>query len=510
MSKTIVLWEFAKKQNYIFKSNKLIENIGASLIIKDVSEIDKKYNLIDDNFITRGGGKSIYIFNNLESATTFIKKYSKDILTNYPGVEMVFVKTSFDEEKDDFQETIEQLYQKLELKKNKKEFGGALAGFGIEKKCQSTSLAASYYDNDECISSEIKIKREYSQKQNKDFNDLIPEGYSLEKEIGKLINKETKNYIAIVHIDGNSMGKKLKNILNSIKKEKYSSMKEYNAKCILKMKLISEKINEVYTNAFKYMLQIVAKNKDNIKDYCNIEKKLLPVRPLILAGDDVTFIAPGVMGLECARIMIKKISDTEIIIDGEKLDKLTACAGISIIKSGYPFIRAYNMAEDLCQNAKRLVLDSGINANALDYHIALGDINGSIKEIREKYYTSEDSNNPGNLSMKPLFLDNVSNIQDNIKWHTYDNLCSAIDNVNNAINDEKIARGKIKQLRSVLKEGEAATERYFKFYNLGAGNYLKPLDGTFGDYCFNTKDNKKECMYLDAIETYEYFIKLDE
>lgn len=182
MSKTIVLWEFAKKQNYIFKSNKLIENIGASLIIKDVSEIDKKYNLIDDNFITRGGGKSIYIFNNLESATTFIKKYSKDILTNYPGVEMVFVKTSFDEEKDDFQETIEQLYQKLELKKNKKEFGGALAGFGIEKKCQSTSLAASYYDNDECISSEIKIKREYSQKQNKDFNDLIPEGYSLDRK----------------------------------------------------------------------------------------------------------------------------------------------------------------------------------------------------------------------------------------------------------------------------------------------------------------------------------------
>ena len=509
--KTIVLWEFAKKQNYIFKSNKLMENIGASLIVKDVSEIDEKYNLNDNQFITRGGGKSIYLFNSDEEASAFIKRYSKDILKEYPGVDMFFVKADFNEETDNICNIIDKLYNKLEIKKNKRESMGDLVGFGIERKCIATSLPASFNDKGDYVSAEIMKKREYSQNQNKDFNELIPEGYKLEKEIGKIIKKENKNYIAIVHIDGNNMGKRLKEIVNNINTSKKEyDIKTYNKKYMNIMREVSEKVDSIYKGAFKKMVDVVIKNQDKLKEYCNIENKVLPIRPLILAGDDVTFICPGVIGIECARIMLDKISEYDMEVNGTKMDKLTACAGISIIKSGYPFIRAYNMAEDLCQNAKKLVLDSKSNINALDYHISMGEINSSINDIRKKYYTSSDSSIDGNLTLKPLYVGNTEKLETRKKYHNYGNLCLAINNVTDAINDKNIARGKVKELRSVMKNGTSDTEHYCKFYKLGAGNYLRPLNGMNGDYCFNTENNNKECMYLDAIETYECFVKLDE
>lgn len=509
MEKSLVLWEFAKKQNYIFKSNKLVENVGASLIIKDISEnFNKKYKLDDKNFVTRGGGKTIYLFDNDKLASEFIENYSKDLLKEYPGIELFFVKTNFDDENDDYKEKIDELYKKLEEKKSKREINGGLIGFGIERKCQSTGMPASYLDKDkgDYISSEVKLKREYAKKQEREFNELILKGYTLEKEIGKLIKKEDKNYIAIVHIDGNSMGKKLKGILDNVVKKSNESQKDYNYRCINKMKKISEEINDLYKNAFKKMVEVVVKNEEKIKDFTKIEEKILPIRPLILAGDDVTFITSGVIGIECARIMLESISEKNVIIDGENIGKLTACAGVCIIKSGYPFIRAYNMAEELCQNAKTLLLEKKIDENALDYHIVQGEINKTISEIRSEYYTSEDAdkNQEGNLTMKPLLLKSSND------WRNYENLCEAIENVEIAINAKDIVRGKIKELRSVLKKGQKATEMFFKFYNIDGGRYLRPLPNTKGDYCFNTNDTENKCMYLDAIETYEYFVKLDD
>ncbi|MGM9977795.1 MAG: Cas10/Cmr2 second palm domain-containing protein [Clostridium sp.] len=508
MEKSFVLWEFAKKQNYIFKSNKLVENVGASLIIKNISEnFNKKYKLDDKNFVTRGGGKTIYLFDNDKLASEFIGNYSKDLLEEYPGIELFFVKTNFDDEKDDYKEKIDELYNKLEEKKNKREINGGLIGFGIERKCQSTGMPASEFDKDDYISSEVKLKRDYATKnQEREFNELILKGYTLEKEIGKLIKKDKKNYIAIVHIDGNSMGKKLKGILDNVIKKRNESQKDYNYRCISKMKKISEEINDLYKNAFKKMVQVVVKNEEKLKEFTRMDEKILPIRPLILAGDDVTFITSGVIGIECARIMLESISEKEVIIDGENIGKLTACAGVCIIKSGYPFIRAYNMAEELCQNAKKLLLERKIDENALDYHIAQGEINKTISEIRSEYYTSEDANKnqKGNLTIKPLFL------KSNNGWKNYENLCEAIENVKIAINDKNIVRGKIKELRSVLKKGQKATEMFFEFYNIDEGKYLKPLNGTKGDYCFNTDDTENKCIYLDAIETYEYFVKLDD
>ena len=62
----LVLSEVSRKQDYIFKSNKLLENVGASEIIKYVTEELPQKLLAENNGedIFQGGGKSLYIFNN--------------------------------------------------------------------------------------------------------------------------------------------------------------------------------------------------------------------------------------------------------------------------------------------------------------------------------------------------------------------------------------------------------------------------------------------------------------
>ena len=113
--KFLALWEFARKQDYIFKSNKLVEAIGASLIIKNVTENFKRYNLKDDNFLIRGGGKTLYAFDTLEEAKAFNKEFSVEILEKYDGLVLFMVITPYDENKDDIRDVIDKIYGLLEF-----------------------------------------------------------------------------------------------------------------------------------------------------------------------------------------------------------------------------------------------------------------------------------------------------------------------------------------------------------------------------------------------------------
>ena len=100
----LVLMEVGRKQSYIFKSNKLKENIGASQIIQYVTEIlpVKKLGEFKGQEIMRGGGKSLYSFNTSEEAVNFIKVVSEEVLEKFPGLDVYFVRDSVDELNDDF------------------------------------------------------------------------------------------------------------------------------------------------------------------------------------------------------------------------------------------------------------------------------------------------------------------------------------------------------------------------------------------------------------------------
>ncbi|WP_040214159.1 hypothetical protein [Clostridium polynesiense] len=502
---TLVLWEVSKKQDYIFKSNRLAESIGASIIVKKL-EKPSGYGLEEDRFIMQGGGNALHLFKDGESADRFIKSYSLNTLKEYPGVELFIVKEDLNLQDDDVKVAVKNAYKALEKKKTQRENSLSQAGFGIEHDCHSTGLPAvrfSIEDGDRrYISREVDVKKYIAKKQEGYFKELEPSDYEFSKEIEDLILEGEKSYISVVHIDGNSMGKMVRSIEEKIIKEQGESQEDFNQRYIKALKEFSSIVSSGYSHAFKKTCEAIGKYmRENKYD------GLLPLRPLILAGDDVTFLCNSYVSVEASRLFLQELEKITVNLHDLSLGKLYACAGIATVKKGYPFIKAYELAEQLCQNAKTMLLIQGYeNASALDFHIAQGDVNKTIYDIRQEDYKIKENEKVLNLTMKPLIMDSSKS------WKNYGNFKNALQNINEAINknveNEKsdIARSKIKSLKEAFKKGGEATGFFFKFYKIDNEKFLKDLQGTSGKYCFNQYDNT--CMYLDAIEVMDIFREL--
>ncbi|HPU42248.1 MAG TPA: hypothetical protein PKY26_07600, partial [Acetivibrio clariflavus] len=142
----LTILEVSKKQSYIFKSNRLRENIGASEIIEFVTK-ELPQELCDDyngNHISSGGGSSIYYFENNDDCINFSKAYSRRIIKEYPSLEFFIASLEYDPEKDIIIDKTRELFERLERKKAKRDTYSCIIDFGVSKKCSSTRLAAVY------------------------------------------------------------------------------------------------------------------------------------------------------------------------------------------------------------------------------------------------------------------------------------------------------------------------------------------------------------------------------
>ena len=96
-------------------------------------------------------------------------------------------------------------------------------------------------------------------------------------------------------------------------------------------------------------------------------KEVIPIRPVVLGGDDFTVICRADLALDYVKSFIecfeKHTSEMncfktqKVFTEGRMKDRLTACAGIAYVKSSYPFYYAYDLAEALCSVAKKNAKD---------------------------------------------------------------------------------------------------------------------------------------------------------
>ena len=112
---------------------------------------------------------------------------------------------------------------------------------------------------------------------------------------------------------------------------------------------------------------------------------ILPARPVMLGGDDITLLVRSDLALAFTQALLENIeTETESQFDhlnselrarlGEDLPSyLSACAGVAITRPGQPFQFSNALAEDLCKFAKRSVKAGDAPkpyASALAFHVA--------------------------------------------------------------------------------------------------------------------------------------------
>lgn len=471
LEKVLLILEVAHKQEYIFGSDRLRENASRSGDIAYVTSSpffqSAAGGLYTDgaNLVYTGGGHAVLQFDGKENAAAFARLVTEAVLRRFPGMAM-FAKQLPYEGSLSPRENLRRLHMALEAKKALRQADFRRLSFGVEASAPSKGSSRG--------GTEL----------------APPAGWTFPIGFDDLAGND--NFIAVVHVDGNGMGRRV----NAL----YEQAGDDWDTCRARLRRFSEGIQADFEAAFREMAGRTAAA-------CGRTDGVLPLRPVILAGDDVCFVTAGDLGLECARIFLEGLAERVNPEDGKPY---AACAGVALVHKKYPFHRAYDLAEELCSSAKRygaeLTPDGSISA--MDWHIEFGQLKDSLAELR-KDYRADDG---GLMTLRPVSVivpggGDGSGVR---SYAFFRAMCLLVQK-------ETFARGKIKQLRQALRQGEPESEFYLAANEIQDLYYLprdvenskNGLTWTFSDReVFQQVGGEKRCLFFDAIEMSDHFVPL--
>lgn len=315
---------------------------------------------------------------------------------------------------------------------------------------------------------EEELRQKLLSEQQADFM----EGYAFPMEFSELGQKTPKNDIAVVHIDGNNMGLKFqacttltlrKNLSREIRKKTIAA---FNA-------LIEEIILYIEVGVYDNELLVLHDEEG---------RRLLPIRPLVLGGDDMTFVCPAKVAVPYAKSVMEELMKQNI----------ASCAGITIMNTNYPFFRGYQMAEELCAAAKARMrvceAESGAESCWLDFAILHGEQASPLAQFRAQEYRGAR----GEMHFGPYRVDAAAADEKSL-----DALLAGARGMRD------LPGNKVKELRRVLAYGEHEQRQFM--------TQLRYLDMRLPDVPAwrAYEDNlwaAEQTPYIDAIELMDYII----
>ena len=535
---TITVIDTSGIQGYIFSSNRLRENIGASRLVSEATgdwvenTLDKlgvtktqqnkpiETSGFDAEIVYAGGGNTLIVFKSREIAINFTRILSKRVLEKAPGINLVIAHADFDWDEDNLYQVVKDLMEgEIEDRKHERIPSAPLLGLGVTAVCNSTQLPAVdrskeyiQYGDDEAdsyfISTETKQKLKAVDRANKELQKMFAEVvdqniFQFPYRTDHLGRSESESsYAAIVHADGNSMGKRF---------QKYGEDAKNNRDYIQRMRDFSTSVEEAGKNALKTVVQVITKSVQEGKvvgklgEFKLKAKYYLPFRPLVYGGDDITFICEGRLGLELAALFIREFEKQPVA----DCKKLTACAGICVVKTHYPFARAYKISEELCKEAKKLVKENKElepdGFSAIDWHLAASGFFGSISEIRKlEYQVTVGNKDICHLQMRPVRLEKHSS-----EWRTWEGFTQVVKEFKQG-EDWKERHNKVMALREVLrKASDDATKDFLSAYKLVKLPSFPESSGQ-SEQLAEKGWLGNRCGYFDAIEAMEFYLELGD
>lgn len=479
----IVLLDTKSIQQYIYSSNKLKLNLGASYIVSHIYEGDLLAALnevvpgmADDRGILNrwkeepdririleeeipfeagyiGGGNAFLLFKR-GLGQIFIERWTLRLLQRYPGlsVGVACVPVSVNCLRNGgsaFKETVACAFHELQRNKQEQCPVTTPAKHGITMDCSldaegcETWHAGDGVDNFVSASSEAKLRASGHDDEHSRYSNLL-QGYEFPSELDHLGQHEGESHIAVVHVDGNSMSGRFQNCEN---------LEELRKSSIELSKANAESFRQVLADLIDTMpeLEKTGEFVSTVDDH-----HYLPVRPLVGEGDDRTFVSDARVALFLVEDYMRCFASHRVL--GQSI---SSGAGIAIVKTAYPFYRAYQLAEELCNSSKdarekwqnKLQVPKSVDSSWLDFYIAYAGLSGDLSSMRQRQYIR----NGIHLHDGPYCLDTDS---DGTGWPQLNTLVSGIEQFSPSISDWP--RSKIKDLRTALESGKEATKAFLE------------------------------------------------
>ena len=522
-------------QEYIFGSNNLRQNVGASELVTRatsgwVAEILKELEPqaqvewdagdctlkflsggVRAEVIYAGGGNALILFDGKPDglAKDFTRRFTRLVLEMARGLSLVVGHAEFDWDGDALSDQHRKLREKMQQRKLDHAPDAPLPGLGVTAACVFTGLPAVEEIEGRLISQAVRHKLDKYPEADDRHHSVLPrvreKQYEFVYDFEQFGEKGESSYIAVIHTDGNRMGERFRVIGDAHPKP------EQNAAYAKQLRVLSRAVNVQATKALRAVVDLlIASYVPQKKCFGKVvpvpmKGNRLPFHPIVFGGDDVTFVCDGHHGLALAAKYLQVLAAEKLpgAREGEWGDPLYARAGVAVVKSHYPFSRAYDLAEELAKSAKDKLGERTRDGKGavMDWHFSTSGVVLPLKQIRAREYVSAEGNC---LLMRPVGLRLDATIKDT-EWRTWENFASVMAKFQDQDGKWFGRRNKVKALRDALRQGPKAVEQFLANYQIPAlpdipGQSRMPTTGWQGH---------EDCGYFDAIEALDFYDPLD-
>lgn len=337
----------------------------------DASDRDDPAALYQRGILARDGGHFIVLFDDESAAERFLEQAEAVLAERLPGV-------LYEARIDPFPEPKE-----LPPRQPRDPHETALLDLPVLQVCQETGqgLASDQivYDDGEkrWRARSVKHRWEWGDKfrakrGHEPTRDIIgvmrpalyPEGKAW-KEPKDLADLASGDYLALIHADGNGIGKRYKSWRDQAKSQ-------------------NEVVKEAHGEAFFHSMR-VAVRRAVVTALAKTFTEPGGVRPyeiLMLGGDDLLLACRANRALDFARHYADELN-RYTLADGQPL---TVAIGIAIAQKSYPLHRLHELAEELASSAKRLyrALPDDAKSSVIDWQVVTQSWFADVAEARRQ------------------------------------------------------------------------------------------------------------------------------
>jgi Cas10/Cmr2, second palm domain len=442
----LVLIETSGNQQYIFATNKLRENVGASELtyrvgtewvldsVKRVGGPDLwdedatklRQNLLNQadrmphatiEVIVATSGKAMLLAGDEKIGRAIIEQVTGRALKDAPGIDVCGIVSDPIDWERPLGQTVGDLHKQLDVVRNGRPgVGLRFLRLPVVMECGTSGLPAALWDAGKpggegpTARSAVTIgKREGSKSYGPRMKRLL-RLQGIDRDFAENIGDLEKycEWLAVVHADGNGVGQVFLDFWDNsgcaAKQARGEDIAEVNSEYIESYRKFSIALDVCTEEAFIAALRNLQARKDKLRSLQRIKEQrdaVVPILPILLGGDDLTMVCDGQAALQFTQEFLtefeRQTARKDLPLDLNDIVpkiaaasstagtySLSACAGVAIVKPHFPFSAAYELAEQLIISAKTMKPSS-----ALDFH-ALYDSSGSdLDRVREKLQVDE-------------------------------------------------------------------------------------------------------------------------
>jgi hypothetical protein len=416
MEVCVVCLETVGNQRYIFSSNRLRENVGASEIVHSLGHgvldaalrhvfgkatgalrqpIEKSDTAAE--VVVAASGTALVLVRERERGVELVRAVDTVMLRSRPGCDVCgVVGDPVEWETASLAEANRQAHEALDtVRAGLAGRAGRWLRLPVVASCASSGDSAAALDpyppggeEPEPLSEASLAKRRAVRRFLRRLAREFPQAHfagDINLLEAMLLDRD-RRWLGVLHADGNGLGEMVQQFPKRMGLERAAENRSY----LNMYRCFSEDLDACAQEALRGALTRVE----------TLAEGTFPVIPLVVGGDDLTLLVDGAQALDLAAAYLEGFEDLSARSDfrtGALADvagatggipRLAVCAGVALIKPHFPFHVAYGLAEELLHSAKQVkraicsAPGQPYPCSALDFQVVWDASPGSVDTMR--------------------------------------------------------------------------------------------------------------------------------